>query len=962
MKNYFTPGKMSEYPDSIKLLPFCCWKMEKVGNRVTKVPYSPKTGRKAGVDDPSAFGTITEVIKAYKTGQYAGIGVNISGSIGCIDVDHCINGDALSDLAVEALNALPSAFAEISPSGTGLHLFFTVPSGLTFDRETYFINNRKNGVEIYLPGTTKHFMTLTGDIYRKGSMDVTESQIAAFLDSFMKRPNIQRNAETSAIPDGGSILSDAEIIQKLSSEKDGQRFMALYRGDWQDAKPEGVTEWSASEADMSLCSKLAFYCRGDMEQMDRIFRDTGLMRDKWDQKRGVETYGEMTLKNAVEHCSAFYEPQAQSSASEDFTVIDHAAIIDDLLGSDITVEAILSEDALIAAAWAYKNDTLRYTRLRQAVPKTVGIRNYERAVKQHMGQVSQDDESGNSHVELLALSGISTPGMLVPPGWTVDDSGIFYLGAWVSADPLFISGKMENVDDGYEKLEITFRRNSRYKTLIAPRSDMLNKNSIIRYADSGLPVSSGNAALLTSYISAFESTNDRAIPLKRCIRRAGWVGNVTKDSVEFFPYHLHTPMIGQEDDENAEHFLEHLKTAGSEDAWMEMAVKVRTMPFARSVLAASFASVLLHPLQHRNIYYHAWCDSKSGKTAALKFAMSVWGDPAALVKSYFATMVGMEHRAGTMKHLPLALDELQTLDKRVDVNNMIYTLGNGIGKTRGRAGGGIRAIDDWHNCILSTGEMPLSSDNSMDGINTRLMEINACPVDDEDMAAEMHRVSERNFGYAGKKYIKWLIDNVLADCSGEGLEKANHGTTRLTADYNLIRTSLDVYCSDRDVKADNIAVIALADYYASLSAFGMNENTAFGESIELGAALMSVQKQEDHTDTVDRAWNFVTGWVAANRSRFSSNNVRPLETFGAIEKDHVYVICTVLNNALEEAGYSYRKCIRGFGNRGYIAMIRDSTGKNRSQVLKKIDGVTTRVYDLPISIADRHHNKVALSD
>ena len=75
-------------------------------------------------------------------------------------------------------------------------------------------------------------------------------------------------------------------------------------------------------------------------------------------------------------------------ASEDFTVIDYASIIDALLDADATVESILSEDSLTAAAWAYKNDTLRYTKLRQAVPKEIGIRNYERAVKQRIQRLA----------------------------------------------------------------------------------------------------------------------------------------------------------------------------------------------------------------------------------------------------------------------------------------------------------------------------------------------------------------------------------------------------------------------------------------------------------------------------------------------------------------------------------------------------------------------------------------------
>ena len=984
----------------------------------------------------STFCSLEEAAAAVRTGEYAGIGVNISGSLGCIDVDHCISdgtasggvaGEAsdkdttvISDTAQDILDVLPSAYAEYSPSRTGLHLFFTVPDGFAFDRERYFINNRSIGVEIYLPNATKRFMTVTGEAFRSGDMSVTEAQLMAFLDKFMKRPDNTANAASPP-----SILTDADVIYKLSSDPDGARFMSLYRGELESAAPDGTQHgadataseanqtWSRSEADMSLCSKLAFYCRGDMEQMDRLFRASGLMRPKWDERHGAETYGEMTVRNAISHCTAFYEPQENSTAAEDFTVIDHAAVIDTLLENGPTVESVLSEDALTAAAWAYKKDTLRYTRLRQAVPKEIGIRNYERAVKQRLSSLQAEEGSEtHSHAELLALKGISAPGMLVPPGWTIDDSGIYYLGSRASADPLFICSKMENVDDGTEKLEIRFRRNGRYKTLIAPRSDMLNKNSIIRYADSGLPVSSGNAALLTAFIAAMESTNDRSIPLKRCIRRAGWVGDMSScfdahndihaghvahankigaAAPEFFPYYLNSPMTAQEDEENAERFLEHLKTSGSEELWMQMADKVRTLPFARAMLAASFASVLLYPLQHRNIYYHAWCDSKSGKTAALKFAMSVWGDPQALVKSYFATMVGMEHRAGTMKHLPLALDELQTLDKRMDINNMVYTLGNGVGKTRGRAGGGIRAIDDWRNCILSTGEQPISSDNSMDGINTRLLEINACPVTDEAMASRMHQVSELNYGFAGEKYIRWLIDNVIrtdgtvarenistapgmnthseaahgvvahSDVVHSDVTHSVNGMNRISADFESIRSSLDTFCADRDVKADNIAVLSLADYYASIAVFGMAPDAAFGEAIELGSILMGVQRQEDHTDTVDRAWNFVTGWVASNKNRFSTSSITPLEVLGVLEDGRAFVISGTLNDALEDAGFSYKKCIRGFGQRGYIVTFPDSEGEKRTQLVKRVNGINTRVYQLNMELG-KEEEKPLFSD
>ena len=56
----------------------------------------------------------------------------------------------------------------------------------------------------------------------------------------------------------------------------------------------------------------------------------------------------------------------------------------------------------------------------------------------------------------------------------------------------------------------------------------------------------------------------------------------------------------------------------------------------------------------------------------------------------------------------LQLDELQTLNtKRLSVNDIVYTLGNGNGKTRGRVGAGLQKVETWRNCILSTGEQPM---------------------------------------------------------------------------------------------------------------------------------------------------------------------------------------------------------------------------------------------------------------
>lgn len=76
--------------------------------------------------------------------------------------------------------------------------------------------------------------------------------------------------------------------------KHGERNRALWEGRWQE-----LGYASQSEADLAFCNALAVFTGGDLAQMDRLFRRSGLMREKWDRKTGGETYGEMTLKRAL---------------------------------------------------------------------------------------------------------------------------------------------------------------------------------------------------------------------------------------------------------------------------------------------------------------------------------------------------------------------------------------------------------------------------------------------------------------------------------------------------------------------------------------------------------------------------------------------------------------------------------------------------------------------------------------
>lgn len=297
---------------------FCLWKLEKRNGRATKVPYNPKDGTLAKTNDASTFSDFNTAMKAYAMGGWDGIGYRVSEGIGAIDIDHCIREDgSLNDVAASILSFLPDAYFEKSPSGTGLRGFFKLSPDFAYDKTVYYINNRKHGLEVYLPGTTNRFVTVTGDKYRDGAVGRNDEALTNILDTFMKR----KSKTTASTVEPCSYLTDEQVIQHIMKSESADKFNALYNGRWEELYD------SQSDADMALVSILAFWCGNVEEQIDRIFRASGLMREKWERMTGDSTYGQITIRNAVSSNSNIYMPikdghSGYNTAEDDFADLD----------------------------------------------------------------------------------------------------------------------------------------------------------------------------------------------------------------------------------------------------------------------------------------------------------------------------------------------------------------------------------------------------------------------------------------------------------------------------------------------------------------------------------------------------------------------------------------------------------------------------------------------------------------
>ncbi len=284
---------------------FCNWRYELRDGSQTKVPYMSGTKRKANVDDPTTFVAFDTAASA--TG-YDGIGIRVCGRIVGIDLDHCMEEGKLLPWAQEIVDRFNVTYIEISPSGEGIRIFALLPDSFEYDTQTYYI--KKGNIEVYIPGHTNRFLTVTGNTINGADVAETAEALTWLLDTYMQRPTPPTPAVAAP---GESYLSDDEVIVKAASSKNGEKFTRLWNGDITGYK-------SQSEADAALVSILAFWCSGDKAQMDRLFRQSCLMREKWDSLRGVDSYGNTVINKMVSRMTDYYKPIIPRSAAEDFGV------------------------------------------------------------------------------------------------------------------------------------------------------------------------------------------------------------------------------------------------------------------------------------------------------------------------------------------------------------------------------------------------------------------------------------------------------------------------------------------------------------------------------------------------------------------------------------------------------------------------------------------------------------------
>lgn len=476
----------------------------------------------------------------------------------------------------------------------------------------------------------------------------------------------------------------------------------------------------------------------------------------------------------------------------------------------------------------------------------------------------------------------------VTDGWEVSESGINLDGKVACSYPIGIKKRYINLDTGVEKVELTWKKQGVWKSVIIPASQYGQPRELQKLSDLGLNLTIDMAKLLSDYLATLYDLNIADIPVCNSVGRLGWIA----DGV-FSPY---VDSVSFDGGAEYEPIYNALKPKGTLEGWIEAAKQFRQQSMAaRIVLAASFASVLVKPLGALPFFVHLWSTtSGTGKTVALTAAASVWANPemGLYLKTFDGTDVGFERMAAFLNSMPLCIDELQLAKGRTgQVKFNPYKLAQGAGRVRGTKTGGMDVTPTWANAILTTGETPLTSLSSGAGAINRVIEIEI--PDGEQVCSNGHDVAQAfksDYGHAGRAFVEALSKDGEFD--------------RVKQVYNIAFEILNAGTTT-DKQAASAALLVAADDLAT--------RLFFNDDLDLQPNdIAKYLADKESVSTGARAYSFICDWIVQN-----SNRLNPMEGTGDIYGDYqhgdeyAYIIATVFDNALDNAGFN-PKAVRSY--------------------------------------------------
>lgn len=495
--------------------------------------------------------------------------------------------------------------------------------------------------------------------------------------------------------------------------------------------------------------------------------------------------------------------------------------------------------------------------------------------------------------------------------WIADQTGVrmfTMVGEMLACyHPILPVQRLINAETGREKIKLAFQKGFVWKDIIVDKGTIASANKIVSLADYGISVTSETSRALVKFLSDLENFNIDLIETKISTSKFGWI----KD--EFMPYGMN---IEFDSESRFKDIFESVQEFGSSDKWFELIRKLRASgKFEINVyLAASFASVLLKPLNVLPFIVNLWGETGKGKTVALMLAASIWANPAEnkYITDPVSTMVALEVRDNILNNLPMIIDDLsKTRDKYGDqFTDIIYMLCGGKGKDRSNKELALNSATGWQNVVLTNIERPLATETMRGGAINRILDFEMGDGSIFENGNAVVKVISKNYGFAGRLFI-----DVIKDI---GIDEI----TEMQQDY---LAQIEALADEIGAKKEEKQIIPLS---VLLTADRIATDHIFKDGIYLDInQLIGFMKNQGDVSENERAYEFIMSEISININRFKQNVMGEYqgEVWGCVENGYAIILTNAFN----------RMCERGnFSNKAFLSwaakkdLLKASPGRN----------------------------------
>lgn len=590
-----------------------------------------------------------------------------------------------------------------------------------------------------------------------------------------------------------------------------------------------------------------------------------------------------------------------------------------ILSDDVLTQVFDEQDAILQA---------RYLLTLQEKAKALGVKMqfdnmvgaYKKAIREvkreQKAEVKRQQSSFDNYTQFDHPESFNE---LYCGNWIADHTGVrmfTMMGEMLACyHPILPVQRLINAETGREKVKIAFQKGAYWKDIIVDKGIIASANKIVSLADYGISVTSETSRALVKFMSDLENFNIDLIETKISTSKFGWI----KD--EFMPYGMN---IEFDSESRFKDIFESVQEFGSCDKWFDMVRGLRkTGRFEINVyLAASFASVLLKPLNVLPFIVNLWGETGKGKTVALMVAASIWANPAEnkYITDPVSTMVALEVRDNILNNLPMIIDDLsKTRDKYGDqFTDIIYMLCGGKGKDRSNKDLALNSATGWQNVVLTNIERPLATETMRGGAINRILDFEMGDDSIFENGNAVVKSISKNYGFAGRMFIDVIKDIGIDDI------------TAMQQDY---LTQIEALADQIGAKKEEKQIIPLS---VLLTADRLATDYIFNDGIYLDLnEMIGFMKNQGEVSENERAYEFIMSEISINMNKFKPNVTGEYqgEVWGCIEKGmmntHKEDIAIIIKNAFD------KMCEKGnFSSKAFLSwavkkdLIIQSAGKN----------------------------------